>query len=88
MPFVKDYAVYSLREEGGQWSWLGRDVQTADGLSPKIDFGRDASGIRVVDVNFDGLVDVVRVVSTGVQVHVDLAAPHPQGMQHLILAQP
>jgi RHS repeat-associated protein len=61
MPTVKTYAVYSLR--GGNWE--GRVITTASGQSPKIDFGRDALDLKVMDVNADGLVDVV--LSTGLE---------------------
>jgi RHS repeat-associated protein len=55
MPAVKKYAVYSSR--GGNWE--GRVITTASGQNAKIDFGRDALDLKVVDVNSDGLVDVV-----------------------------
>ena len=65
MPRVKTYAIFTPQKIGGRWMWSGRAVDTADGQSPKIDWGRDTLDTQVVDVNFDGLVDVV--VSTGTQ---------------------
>ncbi|MBM4361115.1 MAG: VCBS repeat-containing protein [Deltaproteobacteria bacterium] len=72
MPLVKTYGVYSAVETKGSWRWQGRNVTTADGLSPRIDFGRDASFTRVVDVDFDGLVDVVRSTGTGLETYFSL----------------
>jgi RHS repeat-associated protein len=64
MPQVKTYSSYSPVFQGGAWSWVGRAISTSSGQSPKIDFGKDAgANTKVMDVNGDGLVDVV--VSTG-----------------------
>jgi RHS repeat-associated protein len=71
MPKVKTYSAYDARYTGGQWKWIGREITTANGQSPKIDFGQDASRTQVVDVNFDGLVDVL--VSTGTEYQTFLA---------------
>jgi hypothetical protein len=65
MPALKSYAVYRPELLNGQWSWVGRAVETASQQNSKIDFGKDTLDTRVVDVNFDGLVDVV--VSTGLE---------------------
>src|SRR5690606_21793523 len=65
MPRVKTYSLYSPERSGSSWLWQGRVVDTASGQDPKIDFGNDTLDTQVVDVNFDGLVDVV--VSTGTQ---------------------
>jgi RHS repeat-associated protein len=72
MPQVKTYAVYSAVEEGKGFVWRGRTVGTPDGLSPRIDFGKDAQNIKVVDVNFDGLVDVVRSTGTSLETYLSL----------------
>lgn len=63
MPKVKTYSVYTPRLVAGKWKLVGRAIEAASKQSPKIDLGQDALDTRVVDVNFDGLVDVV--VSTG-----------------------
>jgi RHS repeat-associated protein len=65
MPLFKEYAVYTPVQKNKLWSWAGRAITTADKQSPKIDWGKDTLDTQVVDVNFDGLVDVV--VSTGTQ---------------------
>jgi RHS repeat-associated protein len=71
MPLEKTYSVYSLSKTNnatsGRYQWLGRAIKTADRLNPKIDLGKDAAFTRVVDVNFDGLVDVVRSTGTELQ---------------------
>ncbi len=65
MPQVKTYSMYTPRLVNGAWSWQGYAVDTASGQSPKIDFGKDTLNTKVIDVNGDGLVDVV--VSTGTE---------------------
>jgi RHS repeat-associated protein len=53
-------------------------VTTASGQSPKIDFGKDTLNTKVMDVNGDGLVDVV--VSTGTEYQTFLSLGRlPQG---------
>jgi len=71
MPKVKTYAVYSPVLAPSGWFWQGREVTTSDGLSPKVDLGQDASETQVMDVDFDGLVDVV--VSTGTEMQTFFA---------------
>jgi YD repeat-containing protein len=78
MPVAKSYAVYTPRNSAGGWEWVGRAVETSDGLSSKIDLGRDALDTRVLDVNFDGLVDVVRTTGTEVQTFLALGR-YPNG---------
>jgi hypothetical protein len=63
MPAVKKYALYTPSLLSGNWTWVGRAVETASKQNVKVDLDRDAPETRVVDVNFDGLVDVV--VSSG-----------------------
>jgi hypothetical protein len=65
MPAVREYSMYTPELVSGAWGWTGRAVETASGQNVKIDFGRDTLETQVVDVNFDGLVDVV--VSTGLE---------------------
>jgi RHS repeat-associated protein len=71
MPQVKTYSTYSPSFQNGAWSWLGHVVSTASGQNPKIDFGKDTTNTKVMDVNGDGLVDVV--VSTGTEYQTFLA---------------
>ena len=65
MPQVKTYSMYTPTFANGAWSWKGSVVSTASGQNPKIDFGKDTTNTKVMDVNGDGLVDVV--VSTGTE---------------------
>ena len=65
MPKVKTYSVYHPKLRGKKWWLEGVAIEAANKLSPKVDLGLDAAETRVVDVNFDGLVDVV--VSKGKQ---------------------
>lgn len=59
MPVAKQYSVFTPKNVAGQWTWQGRAISTASGLSPKIDFANNSDRIVVMDVNADGLVDVV-----------------------------
>ncbi len=59
MPQVKQYSVFSPLFQQGAWVWSGRKIDTAGAQNAKIDFTRDAPNLRVMDVNGDGLVDVV-----------------------------
>src|SRR5262245_9346425 len=52
-------------------TWVGRSIATASGQNAKVDFGRDTLDTKVVDVNFDGLVDLV--VSSGLEVQTFFA---------------
>jgi RHS repeat-associated protein len=68
MPKVKTYAAYRFTPPGpgsSKWMLVGSAIDVANKQSPKIDLGRDAAETRVVDVNFDGMVDLV--VSTGTE---------------------
>lgn len=76
MPIFKTYSVYepkfitdtTLVPSVGWW-WLGR---TATLANAKIDFGKDASELHVMDVNADGLVDVVRTTGTQIETYLAL----------------
>ena len=72
MPLVRTYSIYSPKKETSGWWWVGRTIDNADDLNPKIDFGRDTTDIKVVDVNFDGLVDVIRSTGTEFQTFLSL----------------
>ena len=65
MPMVKTYSVFTPTLLSSGWTWVGRAVTSATDQNPKIDFGRDTLDTKTVDVNFDGLVDLV--VSTGLE---------------------
>ncbi len=57
------YGVFDPVCAGGICAWVGREVLSLSGQSPKLDFANENRATKVVDVNFDGLVDVL--VSTG-----------------------
>jgi RHS repeat-associated protein len=66
MPTYKTYSVYDSVCDGlYDCDWVGRVIDTANNQNVKIDFGNDTLDTKVMDVNFDGLVDVV--VSTGTE---------------------
>lgn len=68
MPKVKTYAAYRFTppaNANAKWRLVGRAIDVANKQSPKVDLGRDAAETRVLDVNFDGMVDLV--VSTGTE---------------------
>ncbi|MEZ4226565.1 MAG: toxin TcdB middle/N-terminal domain-containing protein [Polyangiaceae bacterium] len=71
MPKVSTYSVYGPEKGTAGWTWKGRVVGTSDGLSPRIDLGKDSLDTQVMDVNFDGLVDVV--VSSGTEMQTYFA---------------
>ncbi|MDH5646215.1 MAG: hypothetical protein OEZ01_09420 [Candidatus Heimdallarchaeota archaeon] len=56
-----------------EWAWAKRNVVLPDGqLDPRIDFGSDSERIKLVDVNNDHLVDVVRTTGTVMQTFLNL----------------
>jgi RHS repeat-associated protein len=59
MPLVKTYSIYTPQPGGCGWQWQGRQVTTASQQSPKIDLTNHNAATKVMDVNGDGLVDVV-----------------------------
>ncbi len=67
MPKVKRYAVFSPQKDGNAWRWQGRSIDTASGQDAKINFAQDARRTAVMDVNGDGLVDVVFAGATEYQ---------------------
>ena len=73
MPLVKTYSVYAPRRRpDGTWAWQGRQVTTASQQSPTIDFAGRNENIRLMDVNADGLVDVVYTAGTELQTFLSL----------------
>lgn len=78
MPATSTYGVYASRRQGSSRTWEGREVITPDGLDPRVDFAKDRSEITSLDVNFDGLVDVVRSAGTELQVFLSLGR-YPSG---------
>ena len=72
MPLLKQYAVYTPTLTAGNWSWEGRVIATASQQSPKINFQQNRDNIKVMDVNGDGLVDVVYNSGTELQTFLAL----------------
>ncbi|MCB9583780.1 MAG: hypothetical protein H6718_00190, partial [Polyangiaceae bacterium] len=67
MPKGKQYSVLSPEESSTGWVWRNRTVTSAGTLSSKIDFTEQALDTKVVDVDFDGLVDLVVSSGTSIQ---------------------
>ncbi len=59
MPQLQKYAVYTPTYSNNGWSWDGRVISTASQQNVKVDFQNNRADIKVMDVNGDGLVDVV-----------------------------
>jgi RHS repeat-associated protein len=80
MPKVKTYAVYTPTASTGSCgiALKGHSVVTASQQAPKIDFSTDAQDLRVMDVNGDGLVDVVLSQGKEYQTYFALGR-YPQG---------
>jgi RHS repeat-associated protein len=84
MPQKKDYSVYSPlagpcgTSGASGWVWTGQTVTTASNQSPKIDFTNHSKATRVMDVNGDGLVDVVFSSGTDYQTFFSLGR-YPKG---------
>ena len=72
MPQVKKYSVYTPVKSASGWNWMGRTITTAAAQSPKIDFVNHDADIKVMDVNGDGLVDVVFSAGTEMQTFFSL----------------
>jgi len=66
MPQAKTYSVYTPQAQGSGWIWAGRAITTAAAQSPEINFSGNGMNVQRMDVNGDGLVDVV--VSTGTEI--------------------
>ena len=72
-PLLDGYTVFSPeRTAAGRYRWRGRAVQTVDRAEVKLDLGRRRPDARVMDVNGDGLVDVVYTSATEVQTFLSL----------------
>jgi RHS repeat-associated protein len=78
MPRVKKYSAYDPRQIAGQWTWVGREIETASGQNSKIDFGKDTRETQILDVDFDGLVDVLVATGTELQTFFSLGR-YPSG---------
>ena len=72
MPRKKLYEVFSPEGSGSSWQWVGRQAETADKQDLKIDFAQGTRDTTVMDVNADGLVDVVYSSATEYQTFFSL----------------
>jgi RHS repeat-associated protein len=78
-PAVKTYAVYTPTvQPGGSFSLVGRAIPQANLQDPHLDLGSDTPDINVMDVNGDGLVDVVRATGTEIDTFYSLGR-YPNG---------
>lgn len=71
MPEANTYSLFSVEKAQNSLSWQGRTVDVLADQDVKIDFARDARRTQLMDVNGDGLIDVV--VSTATQMQTFLA---------------
>jgi RHS repeat-associated protein len=78
MPKVKTYSIYAPQQSSAGWLWRGRSVSTASDQNAKIDFTGDNADIRTMDVNADGLVDVVYSAGTEYRTFLSLGR-YPRG---------
>jgi RHS repeat-associated protein len=78
MPKVKTYSIYAPQQSSAGWAWRGRTVSTASEQNAKIDFTGDNADIRTMDVNADGLVDVVYSAGTEYRTFFSLGR-YPRG---------
>jgi len=72
MPKVKRYSIFEPQAQGSGWVWQGREIETASGQDVKINFAQDAPRTAVMDVDGDGLVDIVRASATEYQTFFSL----------------
>jgi len=73
MPQANRYAVFSPVPAGsGSFKWVGREVSTTSQQNVKINFTQGSPNIRVIDVNGDGLVDIVYSSATELQTFFSL----------------
>ncbi len=78
MPMVRRYSVFEPKQQGSQWIWQGRTISTASGQDLKINFAQDARRTAVMDVDGDGLADVVFASATEYQTFFALGR-YPRG---------
>jgi RHS repeat-associated protein len=80
MPRAREYGFFTpVRAPGAEaspaaqgWRFVHLDVALDEGLDPRIDLSRDGERIRVLDVDADGLVDVVRTSGDAIQTWLNL----------------
>lgn len=72
MPVSNVYTVFTPVVAGGIIEWSGRSVTVPLSQVPKVDFVHWGSDARVMDVNGDGLVDIVHLTGTQVETYLAL----------------
>ncbi|HEU4404456.1 MAG TPA: toxin TcdB middle/N-terminal domain-containing protein [Polyangiaceae bacterium] len=78
MPATSTYALYSPVRDAAAWRWVGRPIATTTGQAPRLDLANNQSNLRILDVDGDGLVDVV--VTGGSQIDTYFAlGRYPNG---------
>src|SRR5262249_46353115 len=77
-PSVQRYGIYTPKFFNNQWNWVGRTIAAAGQQDYRVDFGQDAANIHVLDVNGDGLVDLVRSNGTNLMTFFSLGR-YPNG---------
>ncbi|WP_275935527.1 SpvB/TcaC N-terminal domain-containing protein [Sandaracinus amylolyticus] len=64
-------AVVSPASQDWRWTYAQTELP-ADDFDPRVDLGRDAQHLEIVDVNNDHLIDIVRTTGTVMQTWVNL----------------
>ncbi|MCA9606753.1 MAG: hypothetical protein KC619_14205, partial [Myxococcales bacterium] len=81
MPRFRTYGWWAPTRRGAdavspadqEWEWTYAEIDLpADDTDPRIDLGRDGTHLRVLDVNNDHLIDVVRTTGTVMQTWLNL----------------
>ena len=72
MPAAKQYFVYTPTVTSSGWVLQGRVVATASGQNIQLNFSNDNANIKTMDVNGDGLVDVVYSTGTAYETFFSL----------------
>jgi RHS repeat-associated protein len=80
MPNFKSYSVFSPQLLGSEWAWVGKSVSAPAGQDVKIDWTKNAEHTAVMDVNGDGLVDIVYASATEIQTFFSLGR-YPGGQR-------
>jgi RHS repeat-associated protein len=78
MPVSTTYTVFSPISAGTGFQWSGRSVTVPTQQVPEIDFTHWSTNTRVLDVDNDGLVDIVHITGTEVDTYFGLGR-YPSG---------
>ena len=72
MPVSNTYTVFAPTASGAGFQWVGRSINVPTGEVPDVDFTHWGNNARVMDVDGDGLVDIVHVTGTDVETYFGL----------------